>query len=508
MKIQIIFLLVFMLNQPIFSQDWPQHQHDAARTGRTSDEIPPPYRARWIWLGEGLTLRNQNSEPGWTDNLTSVNGYSFPLPDSVPYTISQLVQPIISNGKVFFGTQEGGAFAISAFDGTTLWKSEISGGILVTAAVKDDVVIFAGVAGIVKAFDVDNGATLWLQNLKYAITTAPCIVGESVFVADHRGRASAFDIQTGSLRWQKNLSAPVTGGIAASGSSVFFPCEDMMVYALDLQTGVIKASGQVRGQSFRLTHPVVFKDFLYVTSGMTPLMGSEYMMEELMATSASPEIEENNIRLWLQGNNNGGAWPLASVDWQHVFAMDTATLEMPFIIAAGPSEGCGFPPEPVVVDYTDRVLCWWKTRFPKLTANSAFGTSFSLDICGINPANGNRINIDNGHLSNIFQETDNLFAMSSGGKYLWLRQDFRGTQVINLENSTSNHVVAPIRNQDGGFWAAQICYLDQSPPYNYKTGPIVTGQQSVAGRTAPAIAGNTVFIAETFGIIAIENDNQ
>ena len=246
MKIQIFLFLIFMASSEIFPQEWPQHQRDAARTGRTNIEVPPPYRTRWIWLGDDLTLRNQNSEPGWTDNLTSQEGYSFPLPDSVPFTISQMVQPVISNGKVFFGTQEGSAYAITAFDGATLWKSEVSGGILVSAAVNDGVVVFAGVAGIVKAFDIDDGSTLWTQQLKYTITTAPCIVGESVFVADHRGRASAFDIHSGSLLWQKNLSAPVTGGIAASGSSVFIPCEDMMVYALSQQTGEIKASKQVR----------------------------------------------------------------------------------------------------------------------------------------------------------------------------------------------------------------------------------------------------------------------
>ncbi len=508
MKIQIFLFLIFMATLELFPQDWPQHQRDAARTGRTAVEIAPPYRARWIWLGDGLTLRNQNSEPGWTDNLTSEDGYSFPLPDSVPYTISQMVQPVISNGKVFFGTQEGSAYAINAFDGTTLWKSEVSVGILVTAAVNDGVVVFAGVAGTVKAFDVDDGATLWTQNLKYAITTAPCIVGQSVFVADHRGRASAFDIQTGSLRWQKNLSAPVTGGIAASGSSVFIPCEDMMVYSLSQQTGEIKGSKQVRGQSFRMTFPVVFNEFLYVTSAMTPLMGSEYVMEEVMESSLTLDDEENNIRLWLQGYDNDGNWPHASIDWKHIFALDTSNLQSSFIIAAGPVEGCGYPPDPVVVDYMDRVLCWWKTRFPKLTSESAFGTNYSLDICGINTTNGNRIPIDNGHLSNAFQETDNLFAMSSGGKYLWLRQDFRGTQVIDLSNSTSTHVQAQIRRQDGGYWSANICYLDQNPPYNYKGGPVITGQTSIAGRTAPSIAGNLVFISESFGIVAIEHDNQ
>jgi hypothetical protein len=131
-----------------------------------------------------------------------------------------------------------------------------------------------------------------------------------------------------------------------------------------------------------------------------------------------------------------------------------------------------------------------------------------VDISAINPQNGNRIFIDNGQLANVLQETDNLYAMTSGGKYLWLRQDFRGTQVIDLTNSTSVHVVAPVRSQDGGYWNANISYIEQNESWNYKIGPIITREQSVTGRTAPAIAHNYIFIAETFGIVCIEHDND
>lgn len=506
MKKRIITIFILLFFQSAFSQEWPQFQHDASRTGKSTANIPPPYRVRWIWAGDDLTLRNQESEPGWTDNLTSINGYSLPIPDSVPHTISQQVQPVISGGIVYFGTQEGDALAIDSFDGTTLWKASIPGGILVSAAVQDGIVVFAGATGWIKAFDGITGNNLWSHNLKAAVTTAPCIAQNMVITANHKGRVNAFELTAGNQIWQKQLSAPITGGIAASPAKVFVPCEDMNVYALSLTSGSIENIQRVKGQGFRMTHPVISGQYLYITSALTPLMGSEYMMEDLMSASASLANEEDNIRLWLQGINIPGQWSDASVDWQHLFALDTTTFQIPYLIPCGPTEGCGYPPISPVIDQWNRTLCWWKTRYPKLTAESAFGTAFSVDICGINPSNGNRMIIDNGHLANIIQETDNLYAMSTGGKYLYLRQDFRGTQVINLENSTSSHIVAPIRNQDGGYWMADICYFDQSPPYNFKSGPVITRNQSVTGRTAPSLAYNLIFIAETFGIVAIEHD--
>jgi hypothetical protein len=240
------------------------------------------------------------------------------------------------------------------------------------------------------------------------------------------------------------------------------------------------------------------------------LSGSEYVMEEVMEDSQSLEEEEVNIRRWLQGDDNGGAWPFASSDWQHTFALDTADLNEPFLIATGPVDGCGSPPPSVVVDNSNRVLCWWKTRYQALTAPSpAFGTNYGLDIAGINPANGNRIVIDNGTLSNMFPlETDNLYAFSIGGPHIWMRQNFRGTQVIDLETSQHTLVEVTTRyNDGGGFNNAHICYRNQGIDLGYDNVPFITSQPATAGRTAPAIAGKYVFIAEYFGIVAIEHEN-
>jgi hypothetical protein len=283
------------------------------------------------------------------------------------------------------------------------------------------------------------------------------------------------------------------------------------VYALNLDDGSIRASQQVRGQSFRMCHPVVSGGRVWVTSVATPMVGSEYIMEEVMAASATLEDEEDNIRQWLMGNDNNGAWPYASEDWQHFFALDAVTLENLFLIPAGPVDGCGYPPPSPAVDNQGRVLRWWKTRFPFLTAaGPAFGTDYTLDVAGTDPSTGNRIPIDNGQLSGMWPlETDNLYALSVGGPYLWMRQNFRGTQVINLNNS--QHVLAQvnIRISDGGnFSHANICYRQTSIPNDYSEVPYVTTQQRTAGRMAPAIAGNYVFISEEFAIVAIEHNTS
>lgn len=489
---------------PTAVRDWPQFQRDAQRTGRTSVAIPPPYRARWIWAGPGVTLRNQESETGWTDDLTSRPGYSFPLPATVNHTIAQGVQPVIRGNRLYFCTMEGDAYALSIHDGATLWSATVPGGSIVSAAVVDNVVVFAGLRGIVYAMDTLTGALSWQYNTRAAISTAPCVHNNQILIANHKGKVSCL-LPSGALLWERQLGAPVTGGIAASGNSLYVPAENLRVYALDLSSGNIRATQQVNGQSFRMCHPVVFNGKVWVTSCPVPMVGSETVMDDLMSASASQQEEQENIRSWLLGESNN--WAYSSPDWQHVFALDATTLNIPFLIPSGPVDGCGYPPPSVVVDNENRVLSWWKTRYPTLTSQGpAFGTNYTLDISGINEQNGNRVLIDNGQLSGMWPlETDNLYNFSVGGNYLWLRQNFRGTLVINLSTSQYNLVQTSFRWNDGGnFSGAHISYLDQNNFTNPSGTPVTGSQQPAAARSAPAIAGNYIFISEDFGIVAIE----
>jgi len=241
---------------------------------------------------------------------------------------------------------------------------------------------------------------------------------------------------------------------------------------------------------------------------MVPLTGSEYILDDVLDDATTQQQEEANIRQWLRGNNYNGQWAYASPDWQHIFALDAETLDTSFLIGAGPVDGVGSPPPSVVVDNDDRILGWFKTAFAYLTSpGPAFGTRYTLDISAIDPVSGNRIPIDNGQTSGMWLlETDNLYGLSVGGEYLWLRQSFRGLQCINLNTSDWIMVQAAIRNNDGGSFAeAYVCYVNTLPEDNYLGTPVYLRQQTFAKRTAPVIAGKYIVLAESFGIVVIES---
>lgn len=148
-------LLALASAHPAGATDWPQLQRDAARSGRSPDEVTPPYRARWLWFGEAGTLRHRLSRPGaagWTHDLTAGPGKTYPLPRQVSFTLAGTLQPIVHRGRVFVASQEGKVFAIREDDGATVWEAELPRGSLATGAATGAVVAFASVPGAVHAY--------------------------------------------------------------------------------------------------------------------------------------------------------------------------------------------------------------------------------------------------------------------------------------------------------------------------------------------------------------------
>lgn len=503
----------YLLAAPVHAEDWPQFNHDCQRTARSADTVPPPYRVRWMWFGAQGTLRNAQSQPsmpGWTNDLTSREGYSFPMPDPVSHTLAISAQPIMADGRVFIGDMEGRVYGINFFDGATLWSNGVGGAVTQAGAVDGSNVIFVSVGGRVAAFDVASGAERWRHELPRPIVSAPCVISNQVFVTCLDGRVRSYHTVSGTPLWTSpHLGAPIQSGLAADHAGVYLGAENMWFFKLSRDTGAILASNRVYGSSFRMLWPVVWTNMVFVRTCGELLIGSEYVMENVMQSSANLSQEENNIRRWLLGDRNGGAWPDAvSNGHRTLYALRTTDLSQPFVVAAGPVEGCGIPPEPPCVDWQGRVVTWWKTRYPTfIEVGGVFGTQYSVDISGINPANGNRVLIQNAQRANPMRETDNLYGLSVGGNYVYLRQEFRGTQCINLQNSSTVHIQVRQRYQDGGSFAhAHICYV-QGDINVSEDDPRIPDcpQPTVYARPPVAIAGNRLLFVEEFAVVCVEN---
>jgi outer membrane protein assembly factor BamB len=172
---------------------------DAAHTGVSRDAGPRAfYRVKW----------------------------TFPTGDRI------VGSPVYHEGVVYFGSDDGGVYAVNAADGRQIWKHRTGGPVPATPALAGDTLYVGSYDGKFYALDARTGATRW------KFTTG----GERRFEAKglhgqqpkNQTIADAFDVF---------LSSPVVAfGVAYFGSG------DGHVYALDAASGALKwkfATGDV-----------------------------------------------------------------------------------------------------------------------------------------------------------------------------------------------------------------------------------------------------------------------
>jgi hypothetical protein len=481
--------------------DWPQLARSPQRTASAPQGVAPPYRARWIWCGRDQVLRNKAAQPDWPDDLQggTETGENYPMPERVPFTFAGRAQPVTAGGRVFIGDMDGKVYALDLQDGRTLWVGANPGGTCAALGVIGDTVVATAIPGGVSGFAAASGQRRWHVNTPKAITGAPLLLEGKVFSGCHDGRVYAMAPSDGRVLWtSESLGAPVVSDLCGGDGAVYVGAENMFFYKLDARTGRVLAKTRLNGQSFHLLYPVLHDNLLFVQTVQPICVGSEYVMEGVMRDSPNLAAEQTNILRWLAGDTHGGKWPDASPAWKHLFVLRTSDLSEPFTVPNGPADGCGSPAPPPTADSHGRVLAWFKTAFPTLTAKGSFGTRYSMDISAIDLKTGLRLPIENGRLSGTTGESDNLFALSAGGPYLYLRQRFRGTKVIDLDHSTSHYLESALRVQDGGRWPADVVYHDTS-------GLPHCSQPALAGREAVVVAGDKLLFSEEYCVTCVEH---
>jgi len=487
------------------ASDWPQLQRDAARTGYSPDEVAPPYRARWLWFGTAGTLRNRLAAPGregWTNDLVSGPGRSYPMPARVSFTLAGMMQPIVHRGHVFVASQEGTVFAIHEDDGTTAWEAPLPGGSIATGAAAGEVVAFASVHGTIQGYRVTDGTVRWTVPTGRSITGAPGVLGDRLYVANHGGWVYALEVSTGRILWRsERLGGAAQGSLAATADAVYVGVEDVCCYKLNAADGRIEARRQVFGQSFRLEWPVIYADRVWLRTAPVWCVGSEYVNDPLLAEATNLADEQSKYQSWLEGRSTFGACT-ATNDWRTYFALGAGDLSETFTIPCGPADGCGQPPNPPAVTQRGELVSWWPTRFPSLTKrDGVFGTRYSMDLAAVDLGSGRRQPLDAGSPVPVWPlETDNLYALSTGGRFCYWRQRFRGTYALDLEQRRHHQVQVEVRDRDGGVWNAPVMYVDRSETALPRSASPVT-----AGRVAVTVANGRLYLSEGYGLTAIEH---
>lgn len=174
-------------NDSSSSRDWPQFQFDARNSGHSSAAGP-------------------------------VNGVQ---PRWEPFAAGSPVgSPVVANGTVYVGDQDGHVYAVDAATGRERWQVDTGGSVTEAPAVVDSSVYVGTDDEQVYALDAANGTTVWQATLSagksghFGITVSD----GRVFVGD-ADRAFALDTADGTEHWQINTGECFGGGTSPATRS-------------------------------------------------------------------------------------------------------------------------------------------------------------------------------------------------------------------------------------------------------------------------------------------------
>jgi len=170
--------------------------------------------------------------------------------------------PLLDRGKLYFGSESGTVYALSAHHGRVLWTYHAAGAVKASPTLREGKLYFGDYAGRVQAIREDTGQRVWLAGTGKGLlsggnfySTAAASYGR-VFLGNTDGRVYAFDARTGKLAWAKQTgayvySSPAVNDTPGLGPTVYVGSYDGTFYALSAYSGAVRwkyhAGGKISG---------------------------------------------------------------------------------------------------------------------------------------------------------------------------------------------------------------------------------------------------------------------
>ncbi len=180
--------------------------------------------------------------------------------------------PAVVDGRVIVGGGDGRVYAVSAADGSLVWRSDTLGDWIDASASIDEGVVVVSTArrggrGQLHALELATGSVLWSVPQGDPSFASHAIASGLVFSPTGFDNALvARDLKTGQQRWSFDAGANVWSAPAVADGRVFFGNVKGTVFAVDANSGSAvwsfngKVGGELRGSA------VVAGGVLYIGS--------------------------------------------------------------------------------------------------------------------------------------------------------------------------------------------------------------------------------------------------
>jgi outer membrane protein assembly factor BamB len=235
---------------------WLMWRHDLSRSGVGTSIAPNNNQTTWTWTHYGLT-----TTPLLINGLVIVADsnkvYALDETTGVPlwnttFTIQGSIQgtPVISDGRMFFGTSSGLLYSVNATTGTKIQEYTVNPDTIYTSpAVTNGIVYFGTTQGYLYALDAPTLGYLWRFSTQGgAIHSSPTIHQNWLYFGCDDGKVYALNITgaTPSVKWRFSTNGTINSTPAYANGMIFIGTSstDHSLIALNA-TGGGSALGQL-----------------------------------------------------------------------------------------------------------------------------------------------------------------------------------------------------------------------------------------------------------------------
>ncbi len=294
-------------SSPAQSSEWTQFAHDERRTSYNPQQLSSSWSSKWIWnsnAGDG------RCEYAYIDSSTCRTRDDYRSGNHT--CLSQSVEPITGNNRVYIGTLEKGVISLDQQTGQELWRFN-TGKIEHTGAYDAETksVYFVGNSegnGILYKINSETGAGQE-RRLSGYVAAAPLLVRDKIYIGTQSGNFYSIDKKNLNINRQVNLGGSAINTPAAYSwgrSYVIVAVDDMRIYALDPETLEEKwRSAVLNGNTFCHSYPVVsdIHGIVFITSHLGT--GSQ-ACDLIWHAAPSNEVDTttvSQIRTWINQNS-------------------------------------------------------------------------------------------------------------------------------------------------------------------------------------------------------------
>ena len=197
------------------STSWPEYGYNAERTRANPDlDLAPPFTE--VWHREARSL------------------VEFP--------------PVVSDGRLVFGTNGRYALSLSVATGGIYWYVKLSGRAAASPAIAGDLVLFSTDDGYVTARRFDHGQVVWHRKVGSSVESSPLVIGNRAYVGTLDGLVKCLNVRTGAVIWTSKAAGAVKSSLARSGRDVVVGDYGGQVTAFNARTGRIHWQATSPGQ--------------------------------------------------------------------------------------------------------------------------------------------------------------------------------------------------------------------------------------------------------------------